>query len=81
MSRRYLFYVGCSLGGGLHEDEAVLSGEGLSLLLLHLSPGLQVTMGTTKTLDIYSTIDLRYASTVLCFAPNDLLIHSVTFAS
>lgn len=37
--------------------------------------------GQKKTLDIYSTIDLRYASTVLCFAPNDLLIHSVTFAS
>lgn len=56
VSWRYLFYVGCGLGGGLHEDKAVLSGKGLSLLLLYLSPGLQVTMGTKKKKHLIYTV-------------------------
>ena len=38
-----LLHIGGRLGGGLHEDEPVLPGKGLTLLPLHVSPRLQVT--------------------------------------
>ena len=37
-----LLHVGGSLGGGFHEDEPVLPGEGLALLPLHVPPRLKV---------------------------------------
>ena len=38
-----LLHISGSLGGGLHEYEAVFSCEGFSLLSLDVSPGLQIT--------------------------------------
>ena len=43
-----LLDVGRGLGRGLHEDEAVLPGEGLALLPLDVPPGLQVTGGRVE---------------------------------
>ena len=37
-----LLHIGGGLGGGLHEDEPVLPGEGLALLPLHVPPRLKV---------------------------------------
>lgn len=39
-----LLDIGGRLGGGLHEDEAVLPGKGLALLALHVPPRLQITL-------------------------------------
>lgn len=48
----YLFYVGGGLGWSLHEDEAMFPSKGLSLLLLHLSPRLQVAEWQKKSITL-----------------------------
>lgn len=44
-------HVGSRLGRGLHEHQPVLPGKGLSLFLLHLSSGLQITESYVSLLD------------------------------
>lgn len=65
----YLLHVRGSLGWGLHEYEAVFSGKCFTFLLLHFSPGLQITgtqANTFRTSKPSTNGTLTYSFSIIC---------------